>query len=132
METDENLKNSGESREEEPNENQNPCKKSRRKTIIPRNLTKKPEKVCQFCDRNFRGKSGYEIHIKRCERFHRFVRGENLNICALCPDTREFSTQGNVFVHLEKSHVTQIGPAKEKKPETKICEYCEDEVPHKV
>jgi len=35
-------------------------------------------------------------------------------------------------VHLEKSHSNQIGPAKEKKPETKICEYCEDEVPHKA
>lgn len=131
METEENRKNSEESRGhdengEDQNKNENP-RPSQRK-IIP---TKKAEKVCQYCNRNFSQKSDFENHVKKCKRFFPFVRGENSNVCSLCPETREFSSQGYLFVHLEKSHASQLGPAKEKKPETKICEYCEVEVQHR-
>merc|ERR1712223_242807 len=61
---------------------------------------------CNFCARNFRGKSkgNCEAHIRKCEKFHKFVKGTNSNICALCKDNREFSGQGQVFSHLQKMH----------------------------
>ena len=76
--------------------------KSERK-VMPMKLG---EKNCGFCGRNFWGKSkgNCEEHTKKCKKLHKYVSGMNSNICALCKDNREFSSQGQVFSHLEKMH----------------------------
>jgi len=104
-----------ETQKQDVNENQSePAQKTRAKSRQKVTPTKKPmqkkmKKNCEFCSRNFKGvtSSVSEIHVQKCKRFHRFIKGENSNQCALCPEKREFSTQGHVFVHLEKRHANQ-------------------------
>jgi len=93
--------------------------------LIP---TKKAEKICLFCERNFntRSKKEFENHAKKCKKFHKHVRGENSNKCALCED-KEFSTQGILFNHLEKMHEKQV----KNPPKTSqniSCNYCEETI----
>jgi len=80
--------------------------------IIPtkKPMQKKIKKICEFCSRDFKtqGVTPFENHVRKCKKLHRFIKGENSNQCALCPENREFSTQGKVFVHLEKRHANQI------------------------
>ena len=96
-----------------------PRAKSQRK-IIP---TKKAEKICEYCQRNFGNRrQDHENHVMKCKMFHRFTSGENSTRCGLCPDRKEYATQGNLFVHLERQHKDQIIPTKNVE---KQCEFCE-------
>ena len=97
-----------------------PRAKSQRK-IIP---TKKAEKICEYCERNFGNarRQDHENHVMKCKMLHRFTSGENSTRCGLCPDAKEYATQGNLFVHLERQHKDQIIPTKNVE---KQCEFCE-------
>ena len=97
-----------------------PRAKSQRK-IIP---TKKAEKICEYCQRNFGNarRQDHENHVMKCKTFHRFTSGENSTRCGLCPDAKEYATQGNLFLHLERQHKDQIIPTKNLE---KQCEFCE-------
>ena len=96
-----------------------PRAKSQRK-IIP---TKKAEKICEYCERNFGNRrQDHENHVMKCKMFHRFTSGENSTRCGLCPDAKEYATQGNLFLHLERQHKDQIIPTKNVEQQ---CEFCE-------
>ena len=97
-----------------------PRAKSQRK-IIP---TKKAEKICDYCERNFGNarRQDHENHVMKCKMFHPFTSGENSTRCGLCPDAKEYATQGNLFLHLERQHKDQIIPTKNVE---KKCEFCE-------
>mgnify|MGYP001199588400 FL=1 len=96
-----------------------PRAKSQRK-IIP---TKKAEKICEYCERNFGNRrQDHENHVMKCKMFHRFTSGENSTRCGLCPYAKEYATQGNLFLHLERQHKDQIIPTKNVEQQ---CEFCE-------
>jgi hypothetical protein len=117
---------------------QRPCPKSQRK-IIP---TEKARKICDFCQKTFAGGDGngnrigsnrdYQIHVRRCRKYHKFVMGKNSTQCSLCPDEKEFSSQKNLFLHFEKMHPDIKIPENPRKCEIpkepeipKDCEICE-------
>ena len=89
--------------------------KSQRK-IVP---TEKARKICEFCQKVFEGGNrsrDYEVHVRRCKKFHKFVVGENSTQCSLCPGEKEFANQGTLYIHFEKMHSNEE------------CEVCEDTI----
>ena len=82
---------------------------------------------CPTCADSFHGKAKKwkENHVKKCKKLHPYVMGQDFTRCSLCD--HEASTQGLLFVHLERAHISELN-TREQQSKTLMCQLCDNRV----